>query len=101
MLAAVLVIPGGLVLLAAVALAVVLMRSLGGQRLLASLERRIPPRVRAPARRVLACLVGGKSFLSRASAGSLRAKFGSPQLGGVATGTIQDDESQASRERAR
>jgi hypothetical protein len=63
MLATVLMVPGGLVLLAAVALAVVLMRTERGQRLLVPLKRRIPPRVRAHAKRLMAILSGEKLFL--------------------------------------
>ncbi len=63
MLATVLVVPGGLVLLVALALTIVLMRTPTGQRLLVPLKRRVPPRVRAQARRVLAILSGEKLFL--------------------------------------
>ena len=63
MLATVLVLPGGLVLLAAVVLAIVLMRTAHGQRLLIPLKRRIPPRVRAHAKRILAIVSGEKLFL--------------------------------------
>ena len=63
MLAAVVMVPGGLVLLVAVALAVVLMRTARGQRLLVPLKRRIPPRVRAQAKRLMAILSGEKLFL--------------------------------------
>jgi hypothetical protein len=64
MLGMVVVLPGGLLLLAVVALTVVLMRSERGQRLLASLERRIPPRLCARVRRVKALIAGEKLFLS-------------------------------------
>jgi len=63
MLATVLVVPGGLVLLVAVALAIVLMRTATGQRLLVPLKRRVPPRVRARAKRILALATGEKLFL--------------------------------------
>jgi len=64
MLATMMVMPGGLVLLIAVALAIVLMRSERGQRFLIPFKRRIPPRVRARAKRVLALAAGEKLFLS-------------------------------------
>jgi hypothetical protein len=63
MLATVLVLPGGLLLLAAVALTILLMRTPRGQRLLIPFKRRIPPRVRAHAKRVMAILAGEKIFL--------------------------------------
>ena len=63
MLATMMVMPGGLVVLVAVALAIVLMRTPRGQRLLIPLKRRVPPRVRAYARRVLAIATGEKLFL--------------------------------------
>jgi hypothetical protein len=67
MLATVLVLPGGLVLLAAVALAVVLMRTSRGQRFLIPLKRRIPPRVRSHAKRIIALLAVEKIFLPEAN----------------------------------
>lgn len=63
MLATVMVLPGGLVLLAAVVLAIVLMRTPRGQRLLVPVKRRIPPRLRAHAKRVMALVTGEKLFL--------------------------------------
>jgi len=63
MLATMMVMPGGLVILLAVALAIVLMRTSRGQRLLVPLKRRIPPRVRAHAKRVMAIATGEKLFL--------------------------------------
>jgi hypothetical protein len=63
MLATVMVVPGGLVLLLAVVLAIVLMRTARGQRLLIPLKRRVPPRLRAQAKRVLAIATGEKLFL--------------------------------------
>ncbi len=63
MLATVLVLPGGLVLLVALSLAIVLMRTPTGQRLLVPLKRRVPPRLRAQAERVLAIATGEKHFL--------------------------------------
>jgi hypothetical protein len=63
MLATMMVMPGGLVLLVAVALAIVLMRSERGQRWLIPFKRRIPPRVRAHAKRVLAIASEEKLFL--------------------------------------
>ncbi|MGZ3407655.1 MAG: hypothetical protein ACXVAN_14495, partial [Polyangia bacterium] len=65
LLASVLLLPGGLVLLVAVALAIVLMRTERGQRLLLPFKRRIPPRVRVQVKRVMAILTGEKIFLSR------------------------------------
>jgi hypothetical protein len=63
MLATMMVMPGGLILLVAVALAIVLMRTPRGQRLLVPLKRRIPPRVRAHAKRLMALATGEKLFL--------------------------------------
>jgi hypothetical protein len=63
MLATVMVMPGGVVLLIAIALAIVLMRTERGQRLLVPLKRRVPPRLRARAKRVLAIVSGEKLFL--------------------------------------
>jgi hypothetical protein len=68
MLATVVVMPGGLMLLLTVALVVLLMRSERGQRLLAPLARRLPPRLRARARRVFDTLRGEKIFLPARSA---------------------------------
>ena len=65
MLATVVVLPGGLVLLAAVALAILLMRTERGQRLLVPVKRRIPPRVRTQVKRVMALVSGEKLFLPR------------------------------------
>ena len=64
MLATMVVMPGGLVLLLAVAIAILLMRTSRGQRLLVPLKRRIPPRVRAHAKRVMAIATGENLFLS-------------------------------------
>jgi len=63
MLATVVVMPGGVVLLIAIVLAIVLMRTERGQRLLVPLKRRVPPRLRAHAKRVLAIVSGEKLFL--------------------------------------
>ena len=63
MLASALVLPGGLVLLVAVALAIVLMRTARGQRLLVPIKRRIPPRIRTHAKRFMSMLAGEKLFL--------------------------------------
>ena len=63
MLATILVVPGGLVLLVALALAIVLMRTATGQRLLIPLKRRVPPRLRVHAKRILAIATGEKLFL--------------------------------------
>jgi hypothetical protein len=62
MLATVVAMPGGLMLLLAVTLVIVLMRSARGQRLLAPLGRRVPPRLRAHAGRVFAAVTGEKLF---------------------------------------
>ncbi|HEX8954092.1 MAG TPA: hypothetical protein VF945_19690 [Polyangia bacterium] len=67
MLAAVLVVPGGLIVLVALALAIVLMRTDAGQRLLVPLERRVPPRLRAYALRIRAIATGEKLFLPAAT----------------------------------
>lgn len=63
MLATVMVMPGGLVLLLAVVLAIVLMRTPSGQRLLVPLKRRVPPKLRAHGKRILAIVTGEKLFL--------------------------------------
>jgi len=63
MLATIVVVPGGLVLLVALALAIVLMRTATGQRLLIPLKRRVPPRLRVHAKRILAIATGEKLFL--------------------------------------
>jgi hypothetical protein len=63
MLATIMVVPGGFALLAAIALAIVLMRTRYGRRLLIPLERRIPPRLRAHGKRILALATGEKLFL--------------------------------------
>ena len=68
MLATVVVMPGGLMLLLAVALVVVAMRTARGQRLLLPLKRRLPPRLRAHARKVLSVVTGEKLFLGAPSA---------------------------------
>jgi hypothetical protein len=67
MLATMMVMPGGLVLLVAVALAIVLLRTSRGQRLLLPLRRRIPPRLREHAKRVWAIATGEKLFLPEAT----------------------------------
>jgi hypothetical protein len=67
MLATVVVMPGGVVLLIALALAIVLMRTQRGQRLLVPLKRRVPPRLRVHAKRVLALVSGEKLFLPPAT----------------------------------
>ena len=63
MLATILVVPGGLVLLVSVVLAVVLMRTATGQRLLVPLKRRVPPRLRVHIKRIMAIASGEKLFL--------------------------------------
>jgi hypothetical protein len=67
MLATMMVMPGGLVLLIAVALAIVFLRTSRGQRLLVPLQRRVPPRIRAHVKRVLALAAGEKLFLPEAT----------------------------------
>jgi hypothetical protein len=64
MLATVLILPGGLMLLAAVTLVVLLMRTQRGHRILVPLQRQVPPRLRAQAKRVLRLVSGEKDFLS-------------------------------------
>ncbi len=71
-LATVLVLPGGLMLLAAVTLLIVLMRTARGQRLLLPLKRRVPPRMRARVRWILAVVTGENLFLPRSPEGPLR-----------------------------
>ena len=63
MLATVMVVPGGLVLLIALTLAIVLARTDPGKRLLVPLRRRVPPRIRVQAKRILALATGEKLFL--------------------------------------
>ena len=63
MLATIVVMPGGLVLFVALALAILLMRTDRGQRLLVPLKRRVPPRLRVHAKRILAIATGEKLFL--------------------------------------
>jgi hypothetical protein len=66
MLAAVAMLPGGLVVLCALACVLLLMRSEGGRRALNRLEGRIPPRVKEPLRKVLLLARGEQVFLRRA-----------------------------------
>jgi predicted PurR-regulated permease PerM len=66
MLATVLVMPGSLVILAALALVIVLMRTSRGRRMLYAVKRRVPPRVRAQVKRALALVTGEKRFLPEA-----------------------------------
>lgn len=68
MLATVVVMPGGLMLLLAVALVIALMRTDRGKRMLAPLGRRVPSRLRAPARRIFSAVTGEKLFLVPPSA---------------------------------
>ena len=63
MLATLVVMPGGLVLLVALSVAIVFLRTSRGQRLLVPLKRRVPPRIRAHGKRVLAIAAGEKLFL--------------------------------------
>jgi hypothetical protein len=62
MLATVVVMPGGIFLLLSVALVVVMMRTARGQRVVTRLGHRLPRRLRAPAQRLLAAVVGEKIF---------------------------------------
>ena len=64
MLATVVVMPGGVLLLLAIALTILLMRTNRGQRLLVPIKRRVPPRLRAQCKRVLAIISGEKLFLA-------------------------------------
>jgi hypothetical protein len=66
MLATVLVMPGSLVILAALALLIVVARTARGRRVLYAVKRRVPPRVRAQVKRGLALITGEKRFLSEA-----------------------------------
>ena len=63
MLATMMVMPGGLVLLVALALTIVLLRTSRGQRLLMPLCRRIPPRLRVRVKQMWAIATGKKLFL--------------------------------------
>lgn len=63
MLTGMVVMPGGLVLLAAIALVILLARTARGQRLLYIVKRRVPPRLRAHLKRGLIMLSGEKLFL--------------------------------------
>lgn len=63
MLATVVVMPGGLVVLVALACAFLLMRSTRGRIALASLKKRVPDRVKAPLRRLLVLAQGEQLFL--------------------------------------
>jgi hypothetical protein len=65
-LATVVVMPGGLVLLASVLLLVVLARTPRGQRALVAVNRRLPLRLQHPLRRLLALVHREKLFLSGA-----------------------------------
>ena len=67
MLATVVVMPGGVVLLIAIALGILLMRTERGQRLIVPLKRRVPPRLRVHVKRVLAIVSGEKLFLPPAT----------------------------------
>lgn len=62
-LATVVLMPGGLVLLASLVLLVALARTGRGQRALAAFKGRLPPRLQHPVRRVLALASGEKHFL--------------------------------------
>jgi hypothetical protein len=62
MLATVVVMPGGLFMLCAVACVLVLMRSDSGRRVLVLLRKRIPPRVKAPLCQLLRFLRGEQLF---------------------------------------
>ena len=62
MLTGMLVMPGGLVVLCAIALVILLARTARGQRVLYSIKRRVPPRLRGHIKRVLTLLSGEKFF---------------------------------------
>lgn len=66
MVATVVVLPGGLVVLLALALVIVLARTAWGQRRLIALWRRVPPRLRARVGRTLALVRGENVFLGGA-----------------------------------
>ena len=67
MLATVVVMPGGLFVLCAIACVLLLMRSDGGRRAVASLKNRIPARVKEPLRKVLLLARGEQVFLAHSS----------------------------------
>ena len=64
LLATVVVMPGGLALLASLLLLVLLARTGRGQRALAAVRRWLPPRLQQPLGRALALACGEKLFLS-------------------------------------
>jgi hypothetical protein len=65
LLTTILVLPGGLMALCAIAVALMLMRSDGGRRMLVGLKRRLPERLKAPLRRALLVASGEQLFLAR------------------------------------
>jgi hypothetical protein len=63
LLTTVLVMPGGLVLLGALMLTILLARTSRGQRVLVAFKRRVPPRLRAQLKRGLQLMQAEKLFL--------------------------------------
>jgi len=63
MLAGMVVMPGGLLVLAAILLVVLFARSDRGQRVLYTVKRRIPPRLRVHIKRAMVLLTGENQFL--------------------------------------
>jgi hypothetical protein len=57
------VMPGGLIILGAIIVIVLLARTARGQRALYSVKRRVPPRLRAHIKHALTILTGEKLFL--------------------------------------
>ena len=62
MLTGMLLMPGGLVVLLAITLVVLLARTARGQRVLYSVKRRVPPRLRVHLKRALMLISGEKLF---------------------------------------
>jgi hypothetical protein len=67
LLATVVVMPGGLLALCAIACALMLMRSDSGRRALSLLKKRIPARVKAPLAKMLRLMRGEQLFLASSS----------------------------------
>lgn len=65
LLTTVVVLPGGLLALCAFAIALMLMRSDGGRRVLDGVKRRLPERVKRPLKRALVIARGEELFLPR------------------------------------
>jgi hypothetical protein len=64
LLATMVVMPGGLLILAAIVCALILTRTPRGRRALVGLKKRIPDRVRAPLRRMVVLARGEQFFLT-------------------------------------